>query len=62
MKINLNDEGNNIPEGKKGKSATPLLDNFGKDLTRMAEDGKLEQVIGREDEIDRVIQILSRKF
>ncbi len=61
MKINLNDEGNNIPEGKKGKSATPLLDNFGKDLTRMAEDGKLEQVIGREDEIDRVIQILSRK-
>lgn len=61
MKINLNDDGNNIPEGKKGKSTTPLLDNFGKDLTKMAEDGKLEQVIGREDEIDRVIQILSRK-
>ena len=48
--------------GKKGsKSATPLLDNFGKDLTKMAEEGKLEQVIGREVEIDRVIQILSRK-
>ncbi len=48
--------------GKKGsKSSTPLLDNFGKDLTKMAEEGKLEQVIGREVEIDRVIQILSRK-
>lgn len=52
----------NPPElGKRIKSATPLLDNFGKDLTRMAEEGKLEQVIGREAEIDRVIQILSRK-
>ena len=46
---------------KKTKSTTPLLDNFGKDLTRMAEEGKLEPVIGREDEIERVIQILSRK-
>lgn len=46
---------------KKQKSSTPLLDNFGKDLTRMAEEGKLEPVIGREDEIERVIQILSRK-
>lgn len=48
-------------EGKKNKTATPLLDNFGKDLTRMAEEGKLENVIGREEEIERVIQILSRK-
>ncbi len=46
---------------KKPKSTTPLLDNFGKDLTRMAEEGKLETVVGREDEIERVIQILSRK-
>lgn len=46
---------------KKQKSSTPLLDNFGKDLTRMAEEGKLETVVGREDEIERVIQILSRK-
>jgi len=46
---------------KKEKSRTPMLDNFGKDLTKMASDGKLEAVIGREKEIDRVIQILSRK-
>ena len=46
---------------KKDKTKTPMLDNFGKDLTKMALDGKLEQVIGRNDEIDRVIQILSRK-
>jgi ATP-dependent Clp protease ATP-binding subunit ClpC len=48
-------------EGRKNKTSTPLLDNFGKDLTRMAEEGKLENVIGREEEIERVIQILSRK-
>nr|QBM02751.1 ATP-dependent Clp protease ATP-binding subunit ClpC [uncultured archaeon] len=46
---------------KKDKSKTPMLDNFGKDLTKMALEGKLEPVIGREKEIDRVIQILSRK-
>lgn len=46
---------------RKDKTKTPMLDNFGKDLTKMASDGKLEQVIGREMEIDRVIQILSRK-
>ena len=46
---------------KKDKTKTPMLDNFGKDLTKMASEGKLEQVIGREKEIDRVIQILSRK-
>jgi len=46
---------------RKDKSKTPMLDNFGKDLTKMALDGKLEQVIGRNEEIDRVIQILSRK-
>lgn len=43
------------------KSKTPLLDSFGTDLTKKAEEGKLEQVIGRENEIDRVIQVLSRK-
>ena len=46
---------------KKDKTKTPMLDSFGRDLTKMASDGKLEQVIGREQEIDRVIQILSRK-
>lgn len=43
------------------KSKTPVLDNFGRDLTRMAEDGKLDPVIGREKEIERVSQILSRR-
>jgi ATP-dependent Clp protease ATP-binding subunit ClpC len=46
---------------KKGaeKSRTPVLDNFGRDLTRLAEDGKLDPIVGREKEIERVAQILS---
>lgn len=43
------------------KSKTPVLDNFGRDLTAMAEDGKLDPVVGREKEIERVSQILSRR-
>ena len=46
---------------KKAKSSTPLLDNFGKDLTKLASSGKIDPAIGREKELDRVIQILSRK-
>ena len=42
-------------------SKTPTLDEFGRDLTRMAREGKLDPVIGREKEIERVIQILSRR-
>jgi ATP-dependent Clp protease ATP-binding subunit ClpC len=45
----------------KGKSKTPVLDNFGRDLTRIAEDGKLDPIVGREKEIERVSQILSRR-
>jgi ATP-dependent Clp protease ATP-binding subunit ClpC len=45
----------------KGKSKTPVLDNFGRDLTRMAEEGKLDPIVGREKEIERVSQILSRR-
>jgi len=45
----------------KKKSKTPVLDNFGRDLTAMAEDGKLDPVVGREKEIQRVSQILSRR-
>ncbi len=44
-----------------GKSKTPVLDNFGRDLTKMAEEGKLDPVVGREKEIERVSQILSRR-
>ncbi|MBW2960713.1 ATP-dependent Clp protease ATP-binding subunit [Mesonia aestuariivivens] len=43
------------------KSKTPVLDNFGRDLTAMADDGKLDPVVGREKEIERVSQILSRR-
>jgi len=46
---------------RRQKSTTPVLDNFGRDLTHMAEEGKLDPVIGRDKEIERVIQILSRR-
>lgn len=44
-----------------GKSKTPVLDNFGRDITRMAEMGTLDPIVGREKEIERVSQILSRR-
>ncbi|WP_394996224.1 ATP-dependent Clp protease ATP-binding subunit [Emticicia sp.] len=43
------------------KSKTPVLDNFGRDLTKFAEAGKLDPIVGREKEIERVAQILSRR-
>jgi ATP-dependent Clp protease ATP-binding subunit ClpC len=43
------------------KSKTPALDNFGRDLTKLAEDGKLDPIVGREREIERVAQVLSRR-
>ena len=48
---------------KKGdsKSKTPVLDNFGRDLTKMAEESKLDPIVGREKEIERVSQVLSRR-
>lgn len=47
---------------KKGvKSKTPVLDNFGRDLTKLAEENKLDPVVGRSKEIERVSQILSRR-
>src|SRR6056300_342246 len=45
--------------GKKSK--TPVLDNFGRDLTQMAEENRLDPVVGRQKEIERVSQILSRR-
>lgn len=45
----------------EGKTKTPVLDNFGRDLTKLAEDNKLDPVVGREKEIERVSQILSRR-
>jgi ATP-dependent Clp protease ATP-binding subunit ClpC len=49
------------PANAKEKSKTPILDHFGRDLTAMAREGKLDPVIGREKEIERVVQILSRR-
>src|SRR3982750_926482 len=45
----------------KGKSKTPALDSFGRDLTELAKEGQLDPVIGRKNEIERVIQILCRR-
>lgn len=49
-----------VQKGNK-KSKTPVLDNFGRDLTKMAEENSLDPVVGREKEIERVSQILSRR-
>ncbi|MBN1526782.1 MAG: AAA family ATPase, partial [Candidatus Omnitrophica bacterium] len=57
--------GSEIPGYEPGQKAaaakTPALDAFGRDLTKLAHDGKLDPVIGRKDEIERVVQILSRR-
>lgn len=62
------DELKNIQQGKpssfkkkRKKSKTPALDHFGRDLTEMARRGKLDPIIGRENEIERVCQVLSRR-
>ena len=47
--------------GRKPKSKTPALDSFGRDLTQLAEDNELDPVIGRQKEIERLIQILCRR-
>lgn len=52
---------NGKPGKRKNAEGTPSLDQFSRDLTELARDGKLDPVVGRETEIDRVIQILSRR-
>jgi ATP-dependent Clp protease ATP-binding subunit ClpC len=47
--------------GPPGRSATPALDEFGRDLTAMAEEGRIDPVIGRDDEIEQTIEVLSRR-
>lgn len=57
-------QGSQQTKGKPGsnvKSKTPVLDNFGRDITKLAESGSLDPIIGREQEIERVSQILSRR-
>jgi len=51
----------NKGKNQNSNSKTPILDSFSKDLTKMAQDGKLDPIIGREKEIERVSQILSRR-
>jgi len=48
-------------ETRRGKSKTPALDSFGRDLTQLAAEGKLDPVIGRQNEIERVVQVLCRR-
>ena len=48
-------------EKKLGSSKTPILDNFSRDLIKLAEEDKLDPVVGRKDEITRIAQILSRR-
>ncbi len=55
------DRGFNQPRKGASKSRTPVLDNFGRDITKLADEGKLDPIIGRENEIERVSQILSRR-
>ncbi|HSG05172.1 MAG TPA: Clp protease N-terminal domain-containing protein, partial [Nitrospiria bacterium] len=50
-----------VPREREKKSNTPALDEFGRDLTQLATDGALDPVIGRADEIERLLQILSRR-
>jgi ATP-dependent Clp protease ATP-binding subunit ClpC len=57
----LDNDKNNNNKGKSESSTTPALDNFSKDLIKLAEQGKLDPVIGREKEILRIAQILSRR-
>jgi len=55
-------EGGSVPKRPAdSKSKTPVLDNFGRDLTKLAELGRLDPIVGREKEIERVSQILSRR-
>jgi len=54
-------EGGNNNRGKGSYNQTPTLNQFGEDLTKKAEEGKLDPIIGRKTEIERVIQILSRR-
>jgi ATP-dependent Clp protease ATP-binding subunit ClpC len=57
----MDDNDNVKPQSKKSGSSTPVLDNFSKDLIKLAAEGKLDPVVGREREIQRIAQILSRR-
>ncbi len=54
-------QSHSLTEKKQDRSKTPVLDNFGRDLTKMAIEDKLDPIVGREKEIERVAQVLSRR-
>lgn len=62
MSVDFFEEGNvtNPKKTRKG-STTPILDNFSRDLNKMVEEGKIDPIIGRDNEVKRIAQILSRK-
>ena len=53
--------GGNIKKIADSKSKTPVLDNFGRDITKAAEEGRLDPIVGRDREMERIAQILSRR-
>jgi ATP-dependent Clp protease ATP-binding subunit ClpC len=57
----MDDLGKKSKKITQGKSTTPILDNFGRDITKLASEGQIDPIIGRDDEIERVSQILSRR-
>lgn len=61
MPVDFFEEPPKQAKGKKGASTTPILDNFSRNLNKLAEEGKIDPIIGRENEIRRISQILSRK-
>lgn len=48
-------------KGSESKSKTPVLDNFGRDITKAAEEGRLDPIVGRQKELERIAQVLSRR-
>jgi ATP-dependent Clp protease ATP-binding subunit ClpC len=62
MSVDFFEEGKSVnPKRTRKGSTTPILDNFSRDLTKLAEEGKIDPVIGRDKEVKRIAQILSRK-
>jgi ATP-dependent Clp protease ATP-binding subunit ClpC len=53
--------GSTAKKGSDSKSKTPVLDNFGRDITKAAEEGRLDPIVGRQKELERIAQILSRR-
>jgi len=62
MSVDFFEEGQTLnPKKSKKNSNTPILDNFSRDLIKLASEGKIDPIIGRDDEVKRIAQILSRK-